>query len=69
MVGGLCAAGPGGATEGVRSRAAARYRLVSEARQGAAEAAAALAAPVMDEFIEEPEVEDMLVETPESRDF
>ena len=67
IVGRLIPAGTGGATTRVRRIAAERDQTVIEERKAAAEAAAALAAPVMEEAME-PEVESGLVETPESRE-
>ncbi|NVK16324.1 MAG: hypothetical protein HWE35_19310, partial [Rhodobacteraceae bacterium] len=61
-------AGTGGATQRVRQIAQSRDNVVLEARREEAEAAAALAAPVMDEDAMGGDDLDILVETPESRD-
>jgi DNA-directed RNA polymerase subunit beta' len=68
IVGRLIPAGTGGATQAVRSIAQGRDNVVLEARREEAEAAAALAAPVMDEDVMGGNDLDTLVETPESRD-
>ncbi|UWQ58048.1 DNA-directed RNA polymerase subunit beta' [Leisingera caerulea] len=68
IVGRLIPAGTGGATQAVRSIAQGRDNVVLEARREEAEAAAALAAPVMDEDVMGGDDADILVETPESRD-
>ncbi|UWQ53468.1 DNA-directed RNA polymerase subunit beta' [Leisingera caerulea] len=68
IVGRLIPAGTGGATQAVRSIAQGRDNVVLEARREEAEAAAALAAPVMDEDVMGGDEADILVETPESRD-
>jgi len=68
IVGRLIPAGTGGATDRVRNIASGRDNVVLEARREEAEAAAALAAPVMDEDIIGGDVFDNLVDTPESRD-
>ncbi|AZV79565.1 DNA-directed RNA polymerase subunit beta' [Parasedimentitalea marina] len=68
IVGRLIPAGTGGATDRVRNIAQGRDNVVLEARREEAEAAAALAAPVMDEDVIGGDVFDNLVETPESRD-
>ncbi|KIC08694.1 DNA-directed RNA polymerase subunit beta' [Leisingera sp. ANG-M1] len=69
IVGRLIPAGTGGATQAVRSIAQGRDNVVLEARREEAEAAAALAAPVMDEDVMGGGDDlDILVETPESRD-
>ncbi|MCG7626108.1 MULTISPECIES: DNA-directed RNA polymerase subunit beta' [unclassified Epibacterium] len=65
IVGRLIPAGTGGATQQVRHIASSRDNVVLEARREEAEAAAALAAPMMDEDAADA---DFLVETPESRD-
>ncbi len=65
IVGRLIPAGTGGATQRVRKIAADRDQMVIEARRAEAETAAALAAP-MPETVELDE--DILVETPESRE-
>ena len=67
IVGRLIPAGTGGATQRVRQIAQGRDNVVLEARREEAEAAAALAAPMMDEDIMGDDL-DNLVETPESRD-
>ncbi len=67
IVGRLIPAGTGGATTRIRRIASERDQTVIEQRRAEAEAAAALAAPMMDDVIET-EAEDFLVETPESRD-
>ncbi|MFY0312742.1 DNA-directed RNA polymerase subunit beta' [Leisingera sp. D0M16] len=68
IVGRLIPAGTGGATQRVRQIAQGRDNVVLEARREEAEAAAALAAPVMDEDVMGGDEADILVETPESRD-
>ena len=68
IVGRLIPAGTGGATQRVRQIAQGRDNVVLEARREEAEAAAALAAPVMDEDVMGGDDADILVETPESRD-
>ena len=69
IVGRLIPAGTGGATQTVRQIAQGRDNVVLEARREEAEAAAALAAPVMDEdVIGGGDDFDILVDTPESRD-
>lgn len=68
IVGRLIPAGTGGATQRVRQIAQSRDNVVLEARREEAEAAAALAAPVMDEDAMGGDDLDILVETPESRD-
>ncbi|MFY1708393.1 DNA-directed RNA polymerase subunit beta' [Tritonibacter scottomollicae] len=65
IVGRLIPAGTGGATQQVRQVASSRDNVVLEARRIEAEAAAALAAPMMEEDAGDA---DFLVETPESRD-
>ncbi|MEW2912480.1 DNA-directed RNA polymerase subunit beta' [Leisingera sp. JC11] len=67
IVGRLIPAGTGGATQRVRQIAQGRDNVVLEARREEAEAAAALAAPVMDEDAMDTDL-DNLVDTPESRD-
>ncbi|MEK0164512.1 DNA-directed RNA polymerase subunit beta' [Phaeobacter sp. JH20_36] len=67
IVGRLIPAGTGGATQRVRNIAQSRDNVVLEARREEAEAAAALAAPSMDDVSSEASF-DTLVETPESRD-
>jgi DNA-directed RNA polymerase subunit beta' len=67
IVGRLIPAGTGGATMQMRRVAQERDNVVIEARREEAEAAAALAAPIVDDFIGGDEF-DTLVETPESRD-
>jgi DNA-directed RNA polymerase subunit beta' len=67
IVGRLIPAGTGGATARIRLEAQRRDQMVIEARRREAEAAAALAAPAGDVIGEEPE--DLLVDTPESRDL
>ena len=64
IVGRLIPAGTGGATTRVRRIAAERDQKVIDARRAEAEAAAALAAPVIEP---EAEPEDLLVDTPEDR--
>ncbi len=70
IVGRLIPAGTGGASQHVRKIAQERDNKVIEEARAAAEAAAALAAPV-DDFI--PDEDDVfgnsLVDTPESRDM
>ncbi|WP_291729375.1 DNA-directed RNA polymerase subunit beta' [Leisingera sp. F5] len=68
IVGRLIPAGTGGATQAVRAIAQGRDNVVLEARREEAEAAAALAAPVVDEDAMGGDDLDILVETPESRD-
>ncbi|MFV1599208.1 MULTISPECIES: DNA-directed RNA polymerase subunit beta' [unclassified Phaeobacter] len=67
IVGRLIPAGTGGATQRVRNIAQSRDNVVLEARREEAEAAAALAAPSLDDVSSEASF-DTLVETPESRD-
>ncbi len=67
IVGRLIPAGTGGATQNVRHIAQSRDNVVIEARREEAEAAAALAAPVMEDDLVGDEL-DVLVETPESRE-
>ncbi|MDE4134891.1 DNA-directed RNA polymerase subunit beta' [Phaeobacter sp. QD34_3] len=67
IVGRLIPAGTGGATQQMRHIAQSRDNVVLEARREEAEAAAALAAPVMDDDLSDGDF-DNLVETPESRD-
>ncbi|OBY27752.1 DNA-directed RNA polymerase subunit beta' [Leisingera sp. JC1] len=67
IVGRLIPAGTGGATQRVRQIAQGRDNVVLEARREEAEAAAALAAPVMDDDAMDAGL-DNLVDTPESRD-
>jgi DNA-directed RNA polymerase subunit beta' len=67
IVGRLIPAGTGGATQRVRRIAQERDNVVIEARREEAEAAAALAAPMEDDFVGGDDF-DTLVETPESRD-
>ncbi|MDU8928555.1 DNA-directed RNA polymerase subunit beta' [Alisedimentitalea sp. MJ-SS2] len=67
IVGRLIPAGTGGATQKVRHIAQQRDNVVIEARREEAEAAAALAAPVMDDVVGGDEF-DNFVETPESRE-
>lgn len=64
IVGRLIPAGTGGATTRIRRIAAERDQKVIEQRRAEAEAAAALAAPVIDTFGPD---DDLLVETPEDR--
>jgi DNA-directed RNA polymerase subunit beta' len=68
IVGRLIPAGTGGATTAVRRVAADRDNVVIEARREEAEAAAALAAPVMEDVIGGDDFDTLIVETPESRD-
>src|SRR6056297_1511850 len=68
IVGRLIPAGTGRATQEVRRVAQSRDNVVIEARREEAEAAAALAAPVMDEDVSADDVFDNFVETPEGRD-
>ena len=68
IVGRLIPAGTGGATQRVRQVASSRDNVVIEARREEAEAAAALAAPSMDDVVDTGADFDNLVETPESRD-
>jgi hypothetical protein len=65
IVGRLIPAGTGGATQRVRRIANERDTKVLEARQAEAEAAAALAAPEMDDPFANP---DLYTDAPESRD-
>ena len=67
IVGRLIPAGTGGATQAVRHIAQSRDNVVIEARREEAEAAAALAAPMIDDDMVGDEL-DVLVETPESRE-
>lgn len=67
IVGRLIPAGTGGATARVRRIATERDNEVIEARRSEAEAAAALAAPVMEEVAEEA-VENMVADLPERDD-
>ncbi|MDQ2091239.1 DNA-directed RNA polymerase subunit beta' [Marimonas arenosa] len=67
IVGRLIPAGTGGATQKVRHIAQQRDNVVIEARREEAEAAAALAAPVIDDVVGGDEF-DAFVETPESRE-
>ncbi|MEM7076189.1 MAG: DNA-directed RNA polymerase subunit beta' [Pseudomonadota bacterium] len=67
IVGRLIPAGTGGATLNVRQIAQSRDNVVIEARREEAEAAAALAAPVIDDVVGGDEF-DTLVDTPESRE-
>ena len=67
IVGRLIPAGTGGATMDVRHIAQQRDNVVIEARREEAEAAAALAAPEIDDVVGGDEF-DTLVETPESRE-
>ncbi|MDE4193415.1 DNA-directed RNA polymerase subunit beta' [Phaeobacter gallaeciensis] len=67
IVGRLIPAGTGGATQQMRHIAQSRDNVVLEARREEAEAAAALAAPMMDDDVSGDDF-DNLVETPESRD-
>ncbi|SDE09952.1 DNA-directed RNA polymerase subunit beta' [Ruegeria marina] len=67
IVGRLIPAGTGGATQRVRQIATQRDNVVIAARREEAEAAAALAAPIMDADIVDDDF-DSLVDTPESRD-
>ncbi|PIE10689.1 MAG: DNA-directed RNA polymerase subunit beta' [Rhodobacterales bacterium] len=66
IVGRLIPAGTGGATHRVRAVAQDRDNVVIEARREEAEAAAALAAPVVED--DQPEADFGPVDTPESRD-
>ncbi|MCU9839927.1 DNA-directed RNA polymerase subunit beta' [Ruegeria sp. WL0004] len=66
IVGRLIPAGTGGATQRVRHIATQRDNVVITARREEAEAAAALAAPIMDAEIVDDDF-DSLVDTPESR--
>lgn len=66
-MGRLIPAGTGGATQRVRQIAQGRDNVVLEARREEAEAAAALAAPMMNDDVMGDDL-DNLVETPESRD-
>jgi len=68
IVGRLIPAGTGGATSRVRRIAAERDNVVIEARREEAEAAAALAAPIIDEPQGDEGFDQMIVDTPESRD-
>ena len=67
IVGRLIPAGTGGATQRTRKIAADRDSTVIEQRRAEAEAAAQLAAPIDD--VVGGDDSDMLVDTPESRDF
>ncbi|KID12683.1 DNA-directed RNA polymerase subunit beta' [Rhodobacteraceae bacterium PD-2] len=69
IVGRLTPAGTGGATQKVRKIAQDRDNVVIEARREEAEAAAALAAPVMeDDAVGGDEFDTLIVDTPESRE-
>ena len=69
IVGRLIPAGTGGATQKVRRVAQDRDNVVIEARREEAEAAAALAAPdMMDDVIGGDEFDNIIVDTPESRE-
>jgi DNA-directed RNA polymerase subunit beta' len=68
IVGRLIPAGTGRATQEVRRVAQGRDNIVIEARREEAEAAAALAAPIMDDDVSADDVFDNFVETPENRD-
>jgi DNA-directed RNA polymerase subunit beta' len=69
IVGRLIPAGTGGATQKVRRVAQDRDNVVIEARREEAEAAAALAAPVMeDDVVGGDEFDTLIVDTPESRE-
>lgn len=69
IVGRLIPAGTGGATQKVRKIAQDRDNVVIEARREEAEAAAALAAPVMeDDAVGGDEFDTLIVDTPESRE-
>jgi len=67
IVGRLIPAGTGGATQRVHKIAQDRDNKVIEQRKAEAEAAAQLAAPIDD--VVGGDDSDMLVDTPESRDF
>ena len=68
IVGRLIPAGTGRATQEMRRIATARDNIVIEARREEAEAAAALAAPIIDADMSADDVFDNFVETPESRE-
>ncbi|MEM6897018.1 MAG: DNA-directed RNA polymerase subunit beta', partial [Pseudomonadota bacterium] len=68
IVGRLIPAGTGGATQRVRRIAATRDNVVVEARREEAEAAAALAAPSADDIVGGDEFDNLIIETPESRE-
>ncbi|MGR3651155.1 MAG: DNA-directed RNA polymerase subunit beta', partial [Roseovarius sp.] len=68
IVGRLIPAGTGRATAEVRRVATGRDNIVIEARREEAEAAAALAAPVVDDDVSADDVFDNFVETPEGRE-
>ena len=67
IVGRLIPAGTGGATQRVRRIATERDLKVIQEARAEAEAAAALAAPVMDDVVVGQE-DDLMVDIPESRD-
>ncbi len=68
IVGRLIPAGTGGATQRVRRIAQERDNVVIEARRDEAEAAAALAAPMEGEIIGGDDFDNLMVDTPESRE-
>ncbi|MCF6233556.1 MAG: DNA-directed RNA polymerase subunit beta' [Rhodobacteraceae bacterium] len=68
IVGRLIPAGTGGATMQMRKVAQDRDNVVIEARREEAEAAAALAAPTEDDIIGGDAYDNLMVDTPESRD-
>ncbi|MEM8593114.1 MAG: DNA-directed RNA polymerase subunit beta', partial [Pseudomonadota bacterium] len=68
IVGRLIPAGTGGATQRVRRIAATRDNVVVEARREEAEAAAALVAPMADDIVGGDEFDNLVVDTPESRE-
>jgi len=67
IVGRLIPAGTGGATQQIRKIATERDQKVIEEARAQAEAAAALAAPV-DDFVGGDEFDNIIVDTPESRE-
>ena len=68
IVGRLIPAGTGGATSRVRRIAAERDNKVIEERREEAEAAAVLAAPLIDDMVGGDDFDTLIVDTPESRE-
>jgi len=68
IVGRLIPAGTGGATSRVRRIAAERDNKVIEERREEAEAAAVLAAPLIDDMVGGDDFDSLIVDTPESRE-
>ena len=68
IVGRLIPAGTGGATSRVRRIAAERDNAVIEERREEAEAAAVLAAPLIDDMVGGDDFDTLIVDTPESRE-